>query len=373
MKSLLISAAVLILTASAAQAQAQTITAGEEAAARAAVADPAAVAARSGGATLDRPVADPGGLQVTAGTGDGAATLKGSYQMSGPDAAGRGVYTLFSATGSLAVDKSSGESTFASLSGLTDTTSVEVKLTQYTLSGRKRPTANNPEVKAICEIAFAKARAKLGKDPDDINCTDDGWYVDVGNLAPHLTPEELDRLYAGFFEPDAKMLIWGVSGKVGAQEHKFLDPVTVTESKDDKTGYSIGAFFALEPLRQKTLYTLAFNHERSYDDADSQILCPAGAGGVVTCLEGAVGPPTRSTKNIFSVEARRRFGSVAAAATLSYDVEAAAFGVEAPIYFITDAKSGFVGGVRIGWTEKEDDFTAKLFVGKAFSFYGGVE
>lgn len=371
MRNLLLSAALLTFAAGAAQAQA--LTDHQEAAARAAIADPAAVAARSGGATLDRPVADPGGLQVTAGTGDGAATLKGSYQLSGPGAEGRGVYTLFSVTGSLALDKASGESTFASLSGLTDTTSVELKLTQYTLSGRKRPTANNPEVKAICEIGFAKAKAKLGKDPDDINCTDEDWYVDVGALAPHLTPDELDRLYAGFFERDAKMLIWGLSGKVGAKEHKFLDPVTVAESEDDKTGYSVGAFLALEPLRQKTLYTFAFNHERSYDDADSQILCPPGAGGPVTCLEGAIGPPTRSTKNIVSVEARRRFGSVAAAATISYDAKAQEFGVEAPIYFITDSKNGFVGGVRLGWTEKEDDFTAKLFVGKAFSFYGGVE
>ncbi len=335
-----------------------------------------AVLGRAGAGTLDRPVSAFSGVEVRAGQADGAVSIKASHKISG-QAALPGVAQYLGFTASAPLAKGEESATLGGLDGLGDATSFEVKYTHVRLFGAHAPTLGGPdglanaeaEAGRICRVALAGYRAKVGKDPEDFDCRPAALAIDMAAVKAYA-PAELDSFKALFFDADAKVVLFGFTGKVATQKFDYLDVVSLAEAETHETPWSMGAYLAVEPLRWKTLFTFRAEHVRADEAPDSEIRCPTGA---VACVEGAVGPPKKSDKQLASLEVRRRFGRVGVALTGSYDLKDGDYGFDLPVYFIVDAKQGVSGGLRATWDSDRHDLAVGLFVAKAFTYFGDLD
>lgn len=317
-------------------------------------ASPEAIAKWVGGATLDRSLSLPSGIELTAGAKGSGATVKASRKVNDAD----GITTI-SLTATAPFDKDKEEGGFA-LDSLTSGASLKFEVTFGGLVGDRDDTH-------AAAVDLCKAIALERKVPAPTDC--DSQWVSEND------PDQLDRFDRLGFRSDA--FAWSASGfaKVGHSSFKYVDAAAFKEEERTETPWSLGMTVSRQPLWKRRLYMLKYEHQRGYKAQSIRTVCPAPTGAPVTCLSGPLGPPKHDDKDLVSFEVRQRFSDFyGLAVTATYDLGSEDFGIDAPIYLI--GGKDYSGGVRVTYKREnkstksdKDDLAIGVFVSRALTLY----
>jgi hypothetical protein len=160
--------------------------------------------------------------------------------------------------------------------------------------------------------------------------------------------------------------------KVNRAKANYFAEIDFTQlQKEHTTGYGGSASYSY--FRRPYLLTGGFSIEKSYKNNDEVEVCtPLPDTTALRCITGSIGPPTRTWARIGFAEARWLVGNgrVGIAPRAEYDFTGSTYAVRVPIYLAPDKKKSLIGGIALGYTDKDDEgFGVSVFVGKAFSFF----
>jgi hypothetical protein len=310
-------------------------------------------------APADKGVSTPGAVEIRAGQDAGAVSISLTI-LESSKAASRGIFSTWTFTAAAPLNKDSADTTLGTLDGLTSATTLELKWSNFVAQGMRQP--DKTRLSEICNEAKRNFKDLNGKEASEDACDDPSWLK--ANLSDDLYREHDGNLW----EPSAKLWVYGLSGKIGHKAFKFVDPNTLGKTDTDEVPWSARAFVAWHPNRSRLLVAASLEYQQSFKDADSQVLCPAGAAPV-TCVGGPIGQPKEEKKQLASLEFRKRFLSwpIAISMSATHDFESHVNGLDMPIYLVVNDKGALIGGLRLGWRDDTDDFGIGVFVGKTFS------
>lgn len=364
-----------------------------------------AVAQGAPPAPTSSPVSTPTALSISSTLGTTDASIKGSFSL--PSITPNDQATnILSLTFSTPISKSPDQqSNLLTLDGLAESTSIELEYSHFDIA-----TANSAVVadvdKCVADekvalgdaIEFLKLDNKptaqaealltaIGASPtcvDVILNTATQFAARTGidrNLMPSKVRDDLDA-----WEKDAKAaaqtrqkgraLVWGLTGKVGYDEHTWYSASSLAKSQGTRTPASVGAFFTYVAPGWNWAATVQFQHQQTYTDGTAKVLCPPGAG-VVTCVSGSIGAPKYSEEDLVSLELRYSIpihkwvggSSIGLAPLASYDVHSGAYAFSLPVYLFGDGKS-LNGGVSVNWSSLTHSTAAGVFVNQPLSIPG---
>ena len=177
----------------------------------------------------------------------------------------------------------------------------------------------------------------------------------------------LDRLFGA-------AQVFGVEASLGYRDHGFVDQTTLAMSSEAHIPWGIKAFYAYLPKYSLSSWTFSAEYQDAVEDADKGVLCPPSSGAAVQCLSGPLGRPSSDDRLLTSIEYRSQFETrlplfprIGTSLEFSYDHESDTYGIDLPIYLVSDDKGGLTGGVRLGYTSEDDDFVAAVFIGAPLS------
>lgn len=281
---------------------------------------------------------------------------------------GRGtvVTGAWTVTVSTPLNKSGDETSLGNLDGLSGGTKLAIGFRELRVTGRAQPdTTSDKGLYKTCDTAranYAADTARAGynaKLAAEQACS--AWLVSQWD--PTLLPQFNEALWGR----NPVSIGWGVTATVAHQEFDYLETATLAKRSDEKTGWSVKASFAVQPVTWPALFVVAYERQNDWKAQKETILCPGG-GGPVTCVKGAGGPPADDDKDIVSAEYRQRFGGFAMSMKVSQDFNNDVTGIDLPIYLVPNKDKALIGGLRLGWRSDTDDVTASVFVGTPFSF-----
>jgi hypothetical protein len=155
--------------------------------------------------------------------------------------------------------------------------------------------------------------------------------------------------------------------EVGRERFDYLTPA-LDAGSEHHVGWGVGATAAFVSPSRRWMYLLGVDYQKGREGADSAILCPPSGGtGVVTCVEGPVGPPSTVNRKLLSAEMRGNLGIVGYGLKAAHDFESDTTGVDLPIYLLRNAEGALTGGIRLGWST-EDDVVVGIFLSSPFKW-----
>lgn len=195
----------------------------------------------------------------------------------------------------------------------------------------------------------------------------------IGSFSGRVEPVQGKSVYSvrewdeKFIATPSAKVAWGLTGKVGYEKFDFLDATAFKKASDSRTPWSAKAYLGIIPDSKTAAVDIAYEYQDAFKAQDQKTICPAASGAsVVTCLTGALGAPKETKKSIFSFEGKTKlpiaiYGvSVAAAAKLSYEAKSDVFGVDVPVYLVSDEKLS--GGIRTGYRSDTKSMVVGIFI-----------
>ncbi len=295
---------------------------------------------------------------------------------------------------------SSGETTLASLDGLSKGSTAKLALSWFIIRKKKYDMA-------ICEVIRnmdPNPHEALGKDPagnqqDDHPCIQQWDYKDakeksladdlrsLDSAKEHRLKRHLDTVMMGpsvtaVLEPEqykalaeywqskmGSIPVLTVEGNAEEKEFEFVNVPTMALRKESHTDYNLtasaGAYF------WGAYGSLNYRMGNEFKSGRTADLCtPLGSSGLLECKNRVVAPPTKGTAEEFELEIRRLFGSFGVAGHLTRDLQANVTTVEVPVYFLQSvggSKMELNGGVSFKWQSDTDDYSLSVFIGPALS------
>lgn len=321
-----------------------------------------------GPATTSSPVSSANALELNAAQDSSSVSVTASVPLHSE------LIQALKVTASAPIDQSGGSTDIASLDGLAKGFSVKLQASGSFRARRGSVpyTVLDQKIRSFCASFWAAYDKEQHTQTDP---TKDCHIGDIGKLNdPNPWYDQFEDL---FFEGPS--WTYGLTAGGGAKQFKFFDPNSLASQEANKAQWSAGGFAAVQPSLNGTLLpmllTASYQHQRAYDDADTKMLCPASSGdsAPVACVNGPIGVPVLTTKDLAALEFRWKPASnFAFAVTGTYDAKAKVWGVEAPVYLVSDGKNGLAGGVKVGWRSDTRAVTAGVFVSKPFDLIPGV-
>jgi hypothetical protein len=321
----------------------------------------------------DRALAGPDGFSSELSASADATTV--AIKLSKTDSSAgldTGVYTTWSATASAPLSSGARFSDLGTLDGFSNSARLRVQWSRYV-----RPISE-PDLQPGYEDLMARVRAaclqRLGAKSTacDPQIPDSGF---VHDNAPDLEAQYLSLFRMTGGKVDWSAQAYGFEGSVGYKSFKYMLAGPAREDQTERTPWGARAFYSWLPDIRSDAITGAIEYQNTYKDATQAALCPAGvAGAEVTCKIGPLGKPKRDEKLLWSLEYRHQFSNpgsffpaVGLSTMLTYDSRNDVFGVDVPVYLVSDPKNGLTGGVRLGYRDDDDEVIVGVFVGTAFS------
>jgi hypothetical protein len=289
------------------------------------------------------------------------------------------------------LDKESGEAQFANLDGLANSTRITWEGRQYRVAAAPKSEAailvpNCTRLRAVLKRVTPKPDSPLEKFDKKVNANNgDGclsnWFLELKDLQdPQLAA------FAGELKSIREDVISRLAEKTwinvvafkatgGIRSYEFISIGTTSAAKEsiDEDVYS-AELTSTWYHPQRVLLSVGARWENTTKAKPSGTVCPAStAGEPVTCLTGSVGAPENVENTVGFVEMKwaPRGGTLAFAMSprISYEIEEGVFGIDLPIYFLRTKSNDkgdrdFVGGLRLGWRDDDDELIAGIFVGK---------
>lgn len=164
--------------------------------------------------------------------------------------------------------------------------------------------------------------------------------------------------------------MWGFRVEGSRPTFKFFDD-DLEAQKQTHAAYAFSVHAGwLTP--GEVLFSLQFRRGESWKAPDPTELCrPLGETGATTCQADAVlGAPSRRDVRQLEFQVKSPLGGDAALSVIvTRDFERRAWGLEAPLYFMSNKDGGLAGGVVVGYTHergKGSAVSASVFVGQVF-------
>lgn len=310
-------------------------------------------------------VSEPG-VQFTAGTDGATVSLKWALDDDAripggslPEGILRGgaTFTSWAITAEAPIKKTETDRTLLSLDGFTNATTIGTTYFRF-MTDWKTPTAAETARRAeLCADLKKKARELHQK---DVDCT--GF-----NYSQYL-PERLQEARSLFPGPTPGGWLYGASAKVGVQDSKYFDAVTLAESTRRGHPWSLGVFGGWVPANFSTaMLLLKVDRKRTIKDADEGVRCPQSSTFPVQCVSGAIGAPAEKTGTAVTFDARWLVSTkLAVSLAVSRDSSRDVTAVELPVYFMRNAAGGLTGGIKLNWSSEEKKTGVAVFVGVPF-------
>jgi hypothetical protein len=210
-----------------------------------------------------------------------------------------------------------------------------------------------------------KACAKLSKA---------ACIAQASKIASQFVEDEIEifeRLEAlGRLKP-LRAWIFGINGKIGVEQFKFLDGETFVEQKANRSPWSVNAhiYYKVGP----NTFGGGIMYQDSYKAQKEVSVCTPATTVPATsvCTSGRLGAPMRKTREIIFLQLNhhRRGNLYAIAPRISHDFDTNETGFSLPVYLVRNKKGDFTGGVQLSWQSESDEVVAGFFVGKAFAYF----
>jgi hypothetical protein len=322
-----------------------------------------------GSPSVSGPLAVDNAIQIQASSGASNVSVKVSSKRS--EAANS--FSVFSLTGQTPIGKGATDASLVTLDGLANGTTLELKYSDSHLVGALTPGA---AVLDVCDTKYKPLYLKIpGNSSDSFVCDSatikslvSNKFLVANSLA--LPQSDYDDFKRKFYNANAYVWSWGLATRGGYQDFTFYDAMSLGKNKKRHSLWSTSLFGAYLPLEKLSAFTATFTVESAYKDAKSSSLClqtPPATGTFLTCADGPIGEPSRTTTQILSLEWRRQITEkVAFSLQASRDFKNRISTIQLPLYFIGDAKSGLSGGLTLGWTSEDHKASLGVFVGQAF-------
>jgi hypothetical protein len=325
---------------------------------------------KAGAASLSSPVSPSTGYEVSAQQGDSNVTLKISRSLMGSalkptdrehEYTGSG--WVWSVTAQAPLSKDGSTTTIGTLDGLSNSTTVEFKLTNVVVTGIRiddKATKNYCNSVLLPKYLAADSRRKK----DDFQC-------DSGFVKKYL-PSDYREFREFGYAPTSEIYIWGLNAKGGYKDFDYFQSSDLSKQTVRKSPWSAGAFASYAPSSADTIFVGSFRLQEAYTDAKSNTLCPgtASSSGPIQCASGPIGLPSQKRKQLLTIEVRRRVSQdIAFSLSATRDFKNKLSGVQLPIYFVGNGDGGLTGGVRADWSSDTHKTTVGIFIGQAFQLF----
>lgn len=323
-------------------------------------------------ATLDRPVQPPGGgIEISAASGSADVSFSVTSGGSNPNLRGlEGGWATsrnWTFTAKAPLDKGGDQTDLLTFDALTSGLELSFRWSNY----RRWIADPRREPRALAIAADAREKCRATAPAEAMaQCATVGMSGTF--IATHLgADKEREWLGTLFGRADG----WGLEGSIGYNEHAFIDPILLGRDEETHVPWGVKAYYAFLPTVGSTSWTFAAEYQDAVEDADTGVLCPVSAVAPVTCLSGAIGAPTAVERLITSAEWRSQieldnhplFERIAVSAQFAFDHENDEYGVDLPVYLVPNGDGQLIGGVRLGYTSKDDAWVAGVFIGAPFS------
>lgn len=214
----------------------------------------------------------------------------------------------------------------------------------------------------------------LSYDPETHNCTEQ--YFDPQKPRGAELRDRFELLSWG----TKSIRLLGAEASYGQAGFKYLDPESLEKAETTEYGNSVRLYVGLLKLRPSRggltrsdiLVFAGYRREESYVAGEKTEFCtPLGDAGAERCDSVVLGAPSRKEKDLAFLELRRFFFGqlpIGVSPRLVYDFEEEVTAVELPVYFLTEAAGGLIGGVKVVWNSDSDEVSLGAFVGKKLDF-----
>lgn len=157
---------------------------------------------------------------------------------------------------------------------------------------------------------------------------------------------------------NAKLYILNISGSTGTRAYKSQDPTSFTERSTSRTSVAVSITGAISFGKAGLFIGAGYQYRRDYSDPEKRSVCPPGV--TTGCPTEIFDLPTADIDHSAFALTRFRLpipmGGVnpLVEVRIAYDFEDKLWGLQVPVYFLTNDDGGFRGGVRFTWESRPD-------------------
>lgn len=327
--------------------------------------------------TLDAQAGFAGsGYALTADSDASTASIAFARHWDGADGID---YSTTSIRLSAPLNKDTRTASFVTDDGFIGATSIQVSVSTVWGDAFALPATWSERQAAIHRVRGA-CLARALTDDETKKCREASWETLPSLLsAADRTAfrDDFARLQdAGF----ATSPIWtsGFTASVGHNEFKFRDPLSFVESGTNRTPYAVSAYVGFSPDSRPLYVAGGLEYKVDYKAATSRTLCPpVPIGSVAECFTGAFAAPVEDVNATVFVVSRSQFSigggrfSVPGGLEVkaAYDFEDEVAGLSSALYVVPDAAGALRGGVKLSWSDEDDEVRIGVFVASAFSLF----
>ncbi len=279
-----------------------------------------------------------------------------------------GVTWTSSATVSAPTSKDGSPTTLASLNGLENANTLQLKMSWVIGAGLRDP---GPKTDEMCEFF----RKRLKEDPvlqqssgvKEITTCPLGI---IQRIFTKLYPAKVRELEMEYYAPSSTLTTISIAATSGYQDFNWYDPTSLAKTTTRKKPQSL-EFALSRVVTAGTLVTAAVRTEESYEATKSFTRCPAPTGTVpFNCVTGAIGEPTKKRADVLTLDVRTIvYKRMALGLTLNRDIKNKTTGIELPLYVLSSSAGDLTGGIKLGWTTDDHKVSAGLFIGQPFKLF----
>lgn len=253
----------------------------------------------------------------------------------------------------------------ATLDGLANGATLKLQLSYFTISDEEIGNQRSSDIEQLahqtCEATPGKTKAA---------CNQEHAKDHSGFLQSYLSAQDY-REYLRIHFPGHAAL-FGLQGGFGYNSFTYFDPATLTKLSANKMPYSGKVFLGYMPdPTTPFIATASLEYQHAFKSATAETKCLNASTPTLKCASGAFTAPIASEKYLTSLNLRyvdTLWGhAVGAAPVFTYDLKSRIYGIDLPVYFISDAKGNPTAGIDVGWTSNTHVFTIGIMIGAPFS------
>ena len=177
------------------------------------------------------------------------------------------------------------------------------------------------------------------------------------------------------------LVLLNVTGSVGVRDYSSLNPGDFSDRKTERTSMAFNLTGGVSFGNTGLFLGGGYQYRRDYKDAEKREVCPAGS--TTGCRTEIFDLPKADIDNSAFAVLRFRGPQVGIAngtapiveVKVAYDFQDKLWGVQIPIYFVTDEEGGLRGGLRFTYESRGNDpnkqtTTFGVFMVKSFDQLG---
>lgn len=193
-------------------------------------------------------------------------------------------------------------------------------------------------------------------------------------LKTYFLEDEFDR-FVQELRGTKPLEFMGADASLGEENFDVLDLNEFEKTSQSRTSWEAGAYYGRIASDANSSWRARVSYGVGYEGAEeSQICRQQDMAMALECLTGPSGPPIRRETGLAQVEYRQLVTladdqEIGFAPQATYDIDEDEFDFELPIYLAQDDKGKLSGGLRLGYSTRDDDFAVGLFIRSPFSIF----